>query len=575
MSDDEHNTADDGPDDQTFSMFGDAEMGAPKAGYEVLARKYRPRLFDDLIGQEAMVRTLSNAFETGRIAHAFMLTGVRGVGKTTTARLLARGLNYVSDTADGPSIKLDPAGEHCAAIMESRHPDVLELDAASRTGVADMRDLLDGVRYAPASARYKVYIIDEVHMLSTAAFNALLKTLEEPPAHVKFIFATTEIRKVPVTVLSRCQRFDLKRLAPAELAKHLGRVSAREGADVSDEGLALIARAAEGSVRDALSILDQALVQTTDGEAVSEEAIRDMLGLADRGRLYDVLEMALSGRAKEAAGETASQLHDGADPLVILKDLLDICADIAMAQVTGEDFQAAGPADWTERTRAMAQRISAAQAARYWQILLSGYQDTQTAPDLGVAAQMVVLRLAAAAQLPSPEEAARMIAAGGGDAAGNAGKPDRAGAQMAGPQSAGPTSFADIVALVDQHKEAILSGEVSDFIRPVSCADNTLVCDVKTGAPANLLRRLADFLIEATDEDWDVLRSDEKADTETLKERRVRVREEKMDAARAHPSVKAALNLFPGAELVDVQTDLPESAEDNVIPMDPKITAKG
>ena len=347
MNDSDDMTADEGPDDQTFSMFGDAEMGTPKAGYEVLARKYRPRLFDDLIGQEAMVRTLSNAFETGRVAHAFMLTGVRGVGKTTTARLLARGLNYVGEGADGPSIQLDPAGEHCAAIMESRHPDVLELDAASRTGVADMRDLLDGVRYSPVSARYKVYIIDEVHMLSTAAFNALLKTLEEPPAHVKFIFATTEIRKVPVTVLSRCQRFDLKRLAPIELAEHLGRVSESEGVSVSDEGLALIARAAEGSVRDALSILDQALVQMTDGEAVSEIAVRDMLGLADRGRLFDVLEKALTGQAKEAALETASQIHDGADPLVILKDLLDITADIAMAQVTGEDYKSAGPVEWT------------------------------------------------------------------------------------------------------------------------------------------------------------------------------------------------------------------------------------
>ncbi|MEL6322912.1 MAG: DNA polymerase III subunit gamma/tau, partial [Pseudomonadota bacterium] len=264
-------------------MFGEAETGgSDDGGYQVLARKYRPKLFSDLIGQEAMVRTLSNAFETGRIAHAFMLTGVRGVGKTTTARLLARALNYRTSDEDAPSLTLDPPGEHCQAIMESRHPDVLELDAASRTGVADMRDLLDGARYAPVSARYKVYIIDEVHMLSTAAFNALLKTLEEPPLHVKFIFATTEIRKVPVTVLSRCQRFDLKRLDPIGLAKHLGRIAEAEGVTVSEEGCALIARAAEGSVRDGLSILDQALVQHVDGETVSAAAVRDMLGLADR-----------------------------------------------------------------------------------------------------------------------------------------------------------------------------------------------------------------------------------------------------------------------------------------------------
>lgn len=573
MSNSDDMTADDGLDDQTFSMFGDAEMGGPKAGYEVLARKYRPRLFDDLIGQEAMVRTLSNAFETGRVAHAFMLTGVRGVGKTTTARLLARGLNYVTEGADGPSIKLEPAGEHCAAIMESRHPDVLELDAASRTGVADMRDLLDGVRYSPVSARYKVYIIDEVHMLSTAAFNALLKTLEEPPPHVKFIFATTEIRKVPVTVLSRCQRFDLKRLAPFELAEHLGRVSKSEGVSVSDEGLALIARAAEGSVRDALSILDQALVQMMDGETVSEVAVRDMLGLADRGRLFDVLEKALSGQAKEAAQETARQIHDGADPLVILKDLLDITADVAMAQVAGEDYKSAGPAEWTERTKAIAQRVTAAQSARYWKILLSGYQDTQLAPDLGVAAQMVVLRLSAAAQLPSPEEAARLLHQNGGDAAGNAGKPDTVSAVPA--TGGGPTSFRQIVALLDERKEAILSGQVSDFIRPVTCTSCCLVCDVKEGAPANLLRQLADFLIEATDEDWDVLRSDQKATSETLREHRERVHDERMAAAGDHPSVREALSLFPGSELIDVETDRPEDMADNVVPLDPKLAARG
>ena len=299
MSDESLNEPEGERDDATFSMFGEEEMGSAeaKAPYQVLARKYRPKLFSDLIGQEAMVRTLRNAFETGRIAHAFMLTGVRGVGKTTTARLLARAFNYEGADHDGPSLKLDPPGEHCKAIMESRHPDVLELDAASRTGVADMRDLLDGVRYSPQAARYKVYIIDEVHMLSTASFNALLKTLEEPPPHVKFIFATTEIRKVPVTVLSRCQRFDLKRLETAELAAHLAKIAAREGAKISEEGITLIARAAEGSVRDGLSILDQAIVQGLDGGEISGEAVRDMLGLGDRLRLLDVFEYAVTGKA--------------------------------------------------------------------------------------------------------------------------------------------------------------------------------------------------------------------------------------------------------------------------------------
>lgn len=556
-------------DDATFSMFGEAEMGMPeKAGYQVLARKYRPRVFEDLIGQEAMVRTLSNAFETGRIAHAFMLTGVRGVGKTTTARLLARGLNYVSDTVDRPSIHLDPAGEHCAAIMESRHPDVMELDAASRTGVADMRDLLDGVRYSPVSARYKVYIIDEVHMLSTAAFNALLKTLEEPPEHVKFIFATTEIRKVPITVLSRCQRFDLKRLAPDELATHLGRVAKQEGADIDEEGLALIARAAEGSVRDGLSILDQAIVQSLDGDAVTGAAVRDMLGLADRGRLLDLFEMALKGEAKGAAQEVISQLHDGADPLIILKDLLDICADLSTAKAMGESYNPGGPVDWANRTRALADAVSPAQAARYWQILLSGYRDAQTAPDMGVAARMVVLRLAAAASLPSPEDAARMIAAGGG-AAPQPGKPDATGAQTESAPGL-PSNFEAIVSLMHARKEGILAGETETYIRPLNCRAGSLVCDLKDGAPPDLIRRIGEFLEDATEHEWSVLKSDDTVDEETLKERRARVKEEKIEAARQDPKVQKALSLFPGAEIIDVEdveTGGHVVAGDNIIPI--------
>ncbi|MFN3912681.1 DNA polymerase III subunit gamma/tau, partial [Hyphomonas sp.] len=393
-------------DDATGALFGGDAAHTRAGAYEVLARKYRPRRFEDLIGQEAMVRTLSNAFETGRIAHGFMLTGVRGVGKTTTARLLARALNFEAKDAapaargkkgeggSGPSIHLDPPGVHCEAIMASRHPDVLELDAASRTGVADMRDLLDSSRYGPVSARFKVYIIDEVHMLSNASFNALLKTLEEPPPHLKFIFATTEIRKVPVTVLSRCQRFDLKRLDTSVLATHLGRVARNEEARVSEEALALVARAAEGSVRDALSLLDQAIVQTPDGE-VSGAAVRDMLGLGDRTRLYDVFEKAIASDGKGALAEVKDQVAAGADPAVLLKDLMDIAADVSVAQATGEDWAAAGPADWANRTLALAQRLTAAQAARTWQLLLSGYGDLQVAPDPATALNMVILRLAA------------------------------------------------------------------------------------------------------------------------------------------------------------------------------------
>ncbi|MEQ9434741.1 DNA polymerase III subunit gamma/tau [Hyphomonas sp.] len=548
-------------DDQTFSMFGDEAASESPRSYQVLARKYRPRLFTDLIGQEAMVRTLSNAFETGRIAHAFMLTGVRGVGKTTTARLLARGLNYRREGHDGPSIHLDPPGEHCDAIMASRHPDVLELDAASRTGVADMRDLLDGARYAPVSARYKVYIIDEVHMLSTAAFNALLKTLEEPPPHVKFIFATTEIRKVPVTVLSRCQRFDLKRLDSAELAAHLKRIADREGAKVSEEGLALIARAAEGSVRDALSILDQAIVQTIHGDEVSGPAVRDMLGLGDRGRLLDAFSFAVNGDAKSALGEIRDQVHAGADPSVILKDLMDIAADVAVAQATGGDYDPGGPADWTARTQALSQKLTPAQASRCWQILLSGFNDLQTAPDTATALNMVLLRLSAASRLPSPEEAARMIAAGG---SASPGKPDAP--QEAPPQPGGIASFADIIVRLDELREVNLQVELERFVRPAAIRPGHLACELEPNAPADLLARLRKFLEYETGMDWTVQQVS--GGGETVRQIEIRTREERFASAAAHPAVIAALQNLPGATIVDVIEPQPlesDAPADNVI----------
>ena len=564
-------------DDATFSMFGEAEMGAPQDdGYQVLARKYRPRLFSDLIGQEAMVRTLTNAFETGRVAHAFMLTGVRGVGKTTTARLLARALNYTRDDHDAPSMTLDPPGDFCAAIMAGNHPDVLELDAASRTGVADMRDLLDGVRYAPVSSRHKVYIIDEVHMLSTASFNALLKTLEEPPPHVKFIFATTEIRKVPITVLSRCQRFDLKRLESGELAKHLAKIAERENANVSEEGLALIARAAEGSVRDGLSILDQAIVQALDGDQVTGARVRDMLGLGDRLRLLDAFEFALQGEAQKAVEEVVDQVRAGADPLVILKDMLEIAADIATVQAAGNNYQLPGPADWTKRTHELAATLTAAQAQRNWQILLSGYRDTQTAPEADTALRMVVLRLVAAARLPSPEEAARMLQGGG--ASSTAGKSETApGAPSGGAQAVvqlvQPTeskmaSFRDLLDHLDSRKEARLWGEARKYIRAENFKPGRLVCAVDPGAPRDLLRRLTDFLEYETDMDWDVLLSD--SGVETQKETETRQRKELLDDAAQHPDIAAALAAIPGAEIVDVEHSAPldpNTLTDNVVPL--------
>ncbi|OYW85037.1 MAG: DNA polymerase III subunit gamma/tau, partial [Hyphomonas sp. 32-62-5] len=513
-------------DDATGALFGGEDVPARGKAYEVLARKYRPRRFEDLIGQEAMVRTLSNAFETGRIAHGFMLTGVRGVGKTTTARLLARALNYEPKAdakgkkgkASGPSIHLDPPGEHCDAIMASRHPDVLELDAASRTGVADMRDLLDSARYGPVSARYKVYIIDEVHMLSNASL---------------------------VTVLSRCQRFDLKRLDTAELAAHLGNVARNEGANVSEEALALIARAAEGSVRDGLSLLDQGIVQTTDGEEVSGAAVRQMLGLGDRARLLDAVEKAVSGDAKGALAEVREQVAGGADPAVILKDILDIAADISVAQATGDDWTPAGPADWANRTKALAQRLTPAQAARNWQLLLSGYGDLQVAPDPATALNMVILRLAAASTLPSPEEAARMIAEGarppGKDSA-----PLKAPPQVPG----GIHSFADMIAMMDATREVALQVDTERFVRPSTFEPGRLSCALAPGAPAGLLGRLKIFLESYSELDWTVEEAD--TDAESMRERERREKTERIEAAMQHPLVAATLSAIPGAVILDV-----------------------
>ncbi|MFN7055723.1 DNA polymerase III subunit gamma/tau [Hyphomonas sp.] len=547
MSTDDSSTG----DDATCALFGGDAAPVRGKAYEVLARKYRPRRFEDLIGQEAMVRTLSNAFETGRIAHGFMLTGVRGIGKTTTARLLARALNYEPAAkgkkakSSGPSIHLDPPGLHCEAIMASRHPDVLELDAASRTGVADMRDLLDSSRYGPVSARYKVYIIDEVHMLSNASFNALLKTLEEPPPHLKFIFATTEIRKVPVTVLSRCQRFDLKRLDSAELARHLGNIAGTEGANVSEEALALIARAAEGSVRDGLSLLDQAIVQTLDGEAVTASAVRAMLGLADRSRLFDVFARALSGDAAAVLTELQEQMGDGADPATVLKDILDIAADIAIVQAAGDSWTPPGPADWASQTRALAQRLTPAQAARNWQLLLSGYSDLQLAPDPATALRMVLLRLTAASRLPSPEEAARIIAEGRSPP----GKPEPP--PEAAPATAGAiTSFASLISALEEAREVGLQVDVERYVRPSAMTAGTLSCALAGGAPAGLLGRIKAFLEEHTGDSWTV--EEAITDAESLRERQRREKAERIEEASRHPLIAETLAAIPGTLILDV-----------------------
>ncbi|MGE3916295.1 MAG: DNA polymerase III subunit gamma/tau [Hyphomicrobiaceae bacterium] len=432
MSDNGESDAPSGP-----GLFGEEPAPAAPA-YVVLARKYRPQNFDDLIGQDAMVTTLRNAFATERIAQAYMLTGVRGVGKTTTARILARALNFVGpDGTGGPTIDLSVPGRHCREIVESRHPDVVEMDAASNTGVENIREIIESARYKPIAARYKVFIIDEVHMLSKGAFNALLKTLEEPPPHVKFIFATTEIRKVPVTVLSRCQRFDLRRVDVPLLSAHFARIVAKEGATAEDAALALIARAAEGSVRDGLSVLDQAIAMGSG--SVTESGVRAMLGLADRGRLFDLLETLFEGDAGGALAALGSLHRDGADPIQTLADLGEAVHIATRVRVAGEDAAGEGlSAEERRRAVALAGKVSTAVLSRAWSMLLKGLDEAGRAPSALSAAEMVLVRMAHAADLPSPEDISRALG-GGSRATRSPSRDDRA---PSAPDARGPLNAA-------------------------------------------------------------------------------------------------------------------------------------
>ena len=380
-----------------------------KTSYQVLARKYRPETFSDLIGQEAMVRTLKNAFDADRIAQAFMMTGIRGVGKTTTARIIAKGMNCVGlEGKTGPTTSPCGQCEHCVAISEGRHVDVLEMDAASRTGVDDIREIIDSVHYRAASARFKIYIIDEVHMLSNNAFNALLKTLEEPPAHVKFIFATTEIRKVPVTVLSRCQRFDLRRIEPEEMIKMLQNLAKLENANISNEALALITRASEGSARDAQSLLDQAISHGAGETNVDQ--VRSMLGLADRGRVMDLFEFIMRGQAEEALNELGSQYSDGADPIGIIRDLAEITHWVSVIKITPDaaDDPTVSP-DEKARGQSFSQSLSMRVLTRTWQLLLKALDEISSAPNSMMAAEMAIIRITHVSDLPSPGELVKKL----------------------------------------------------------------------------------------------------------------------------------------------------------------------
>ncbi len=453
--------------------------GDQSGTYQVLARKYRPRRFEDLIGQEAMVRTLANSFKSGRIAHAFMLTGVRGVGKTTTARLLARALTYESATIRAPHLALDPPGIHCASIIAGAHPDILEMDAASHTGVANMRDILEGSAFAPAELRKKIYIIDEVHMLSTAAFNSLLKTLEEPPAHVAFIFATTEIRKVPVTILSRCQRFDLRRVPAPMLVAHLGTIAGIEGAVVEPDALNLLARAAEGSVRDGLSLLDQAIVHAEDGSVVGVERVREMLGLADRGRLIDLFRLILTDSIANALTELADLYALGAEPGQILRDLLDICHAASKLRALGPAALDAtdAPAERKAQLLALAGGISAGTLSRLWQILLKGMEECQRAPDALAAAEMCLIRLAAAAHLPGPEEAAALLRRAAEGQGGSGPAADQGGGSGPGAKYDAPERASQAVRAPDSRSGAREPGTVGvdqTSVQPVPSPDTRL-----------------------------------------------------------------------------------------------------
>ncbi len=570
-------------------LFGDAAASpAAPTPYRVLARKYRPQDFEALIGQEAMVRTLTNAFAQGRIAHAFMLTGVRGVGKTTTARIIARALNCLGrdGTNDRPTITPCGACANCRAIAEDRHTDVMEMDAASRTGVDDIREIIEGVRFRPLSARQKVYIIDEVHMLSRNAFNALLKTLEEPPSHVTFIFATTEIRKVPVTVLSRCQRFDLRRIAADTLAAHFGSIAAKEGAAVEEGALKLLARAADGSVRDGLSLLDQAIA-LAGRDPVTEASVRDMLGLADREAVFDLFEAVMAGRGADALALLAEGNAAGADPGVVIADLLGIVHTVTRLKLAPSLAERAALSE-AERTRgaAMAEVLSLPHLGRAWQMLLKGQAEVNEAPDRLAAAEMVLIRLAHVADLPTPSDLIRRLAQdgaaaptsaprGGGTAGGSgasggpgglravAGGGARAAAAplASGPVAAAPlpaaraeeagvaiAGLADIAALAAARREAMLAAHVTSRVHLVRLEPGLLEIRPDADAPRDLCPRLATLLTEATGRRWTVAVSAE-AGSPTLAETAHADASALRQAVMQDPLVRTILDAFPGAAI--------------------------
>ena len=563
----------------------------PETAYQVLARKYRPETFVDLVGQEAMVRTLKNAFEADRIAQAFMMTGIRGTGKTTTARIIAKGMNCIGpDGAGKPTT--EPCGqcEHCTAIMEGRHVDVMEMDAASNTGVANIREIIDSVHYRAASARYKVYIIDEVHMLSTGAFNALLKTLEEPPAHVKFIFATTEIRKVPVTVLSRCQRFDLRRIEPEVMIALMQKIAGAENAQIADDALALIARAAEGSARDATSLLDQAISHGA-GET-SADQVRAMLGLADRGRVLDLIDMVLRGDAAGALTELSSQYADGADPMAVIRDLAEITHWVSVVKITPEAAEdpTVSP-DERARGLAMAENLPMRVLTRLWQMLLKSLDEVAAAPNAMMAAEMAIIRLTHVADLPSPEELVRKLnnatpppptPNGGGNGGGMAPAQSGGGTTayastpaMSGGSNGGATmalavnadqslarypTFEHVIELIRSSRDVKLLVDLETTLQLAAYQPGRIEFVPTDRAPRDMAQRLGAKLQQLTGNRWAVIVVNE-GGAETIAEVRDAADNALQAKAANHPLVQAVLAQFPKAKIKSIRTPEQIAAE--------------
>ncbi|MGR3511269.1 MAG: DNA polymerase III subunit gamma/tau [Paracoccaceae bacterium] len=548
--------------------------------YQVLARKYRPETFADLVGQDAMVRTLKNAFEADRIAQAFIMTGIRGTGKTTTARIIAKGMNCIGPDGNG-NPTTEPCGvcEHCVAIAKGAHVDVMEMDAASRTGVNDIREIIDSVHYRAASARYKIYIIDEVHMLSTSAFNALLKTLEEPPAHVKFIFATTEIRKVPVTVLSRCQRFDLRRIEPEDMIAMLKRIATAEGAEIADDALALITRAAEGSARDAQSLLDQAISHGAGQTTV--EQVRAMLGLADRGRVMDLFEHIVTGNAAAALSEIGAQYADGADPLAILRDIAEITHWISVIRITPEaaDDPTVSP-DERARGQAMADKLAMPVLTRMWQMGLKALEEVVHAPNAMMAAEMAIIRMTHVADLPTPGDLVAKLkdatpppapaqattsSANNGSAGAQAvanrvaaqattsGAPQAALAEATDDALARFPTFQRVVDLIAANRDQLLKEQVISGVRLVSYQPGRIEFEPSPKAPADLAQRLGQRLQSWTGVRW-VVSVTAEGGAPTIREAEEAEVEDLKAEALKDPTVAAILATFPNAKIGPLQS---------------------